>query len=146
MSEIEAEAAGVFHPWGANRRDAGRRETGDVDALYDVRPLQQLREIDPSGAFLRRWIQLFLTDAPQKIAEIEVAMDAGITRPLVRSAHSLKSYAGWLGSQELWRVCHRLEQEARAGAMTECRRLLPDLRRNLREFQDWLTSYLGAEA
>ncbi len=114
--------------------------------LYDARTLQRLREIDPSGAFLRRWIQLFLTDAPQKLAEMEGAIDAGITRPLARGAHSLKSYAGWLGSQPLWQLCHRLEQEARAGAVAECRRLMPDLRQQLHLFQDWLTRYLEARA
>ncbi len=132
MSEIETEAAGVFRA----------PEPGAAALLYDTKPLQQLQEIDPSGAFLRRWIQLFLDDAPKKIAEIDVAVDAGITRPLVRSAHSLKSYAGWLGSQALWQVCHRLEEEARAGSVEECRRLLPDLRRQLLLFQDWLTGYL----
>ena len=79
-------------------------DEGDVPR-YDARTLQRLREIDPSGAFLRRWIQLFLADAPQKLAEMEVAIDAGITGPLVRGAHSLKSYAGWLGSQPLWQLC-----------------------------------------
>ncbi len=135
MSEIETQAAGVFQ---------FREPSGSVP-FHDTRPLRQLREIDPTGAFLRRWIQLFLDDAPKKIAEIEVALDAGIPRPLVRSAHSLKSYAGWLGSQALWRVCHRLEQEARAGALADCSRLLPDLRRQVREFQDWLESYLRTE-
>ncbi len=123
-----------------------RTEAGGEVPPYDSRTLQRLREIDPSGAFLRRWIQLFLIDAPQKVADMEVAIKAGIAPPLVRGAHSLKSYAGWLGSQPLWQLCHRLEQEARAGAVAECRRLLPDLRRQLRLFQDWLTSYLGSEA
>ncbi len=119
----------------------------DADSvLYDARTLQRLREIDPSGAFLRRWIQLFLAEAPQKLADMEVAIGAGITRPLARGAHSLKSYAGWLGSQPLWQLCHRLEQEARAGAVAECRLLMPDLRRQLHLFQEWLTTYLGAEA
>ncbi len=113
--------------------------------LYDVRPLQQLREIDPSGVFLRRWIRLFLSDAPQKVADMKAASDAGIAQPLIRGAHSLKSYAGWLGSQPLWQVCHRVEKEARAGAVVECRRLMPDLERQLRQFQDWLASYLGTE-
>ncbi len=113
---------------------------------YDSRTLQRLREIDPSGAFLRQWIQLFLDDAPKKVAEMEVAMAAGITRPLARGAHSLKTYAGWLGSQELWQLCHRLEQEARAGAVVECRRLMPDVRGQLGQFQDWLRSYLGTQA
>ncbi len=130
-----------------DRGEAGSGVPADVgSAVYDARTLQRLREIDPSGAFLRRWIRLFLTDAPQKLTEMEVAVGSGITSPLVRAAHSLKSYAGWLGSQPLWQLCHRLEQEARAGALAECRRLLPDLRRQLHLFEEWLTSYLGAEA
>lgn len=113
---------------------------------YDSRTLHRLREIDPSGAFQRRWIQLFLADAPKKLAEMEVAIEAGITRPLVRKAHSLKSYAGWLGSQPLWQLCDRLEQEARDGALAECRELMPDLRRQLHDFQEWLESYLKTQA
>ncbi len=119
---------------------------GASSGVYDARTLQRLREIDPSGAFQRRWIQLFLSDAPKKVAEMEVAAEAGLTPPLVRGAHSLKSYAGWLGSQPLWQLCHRMEQEARAGAVEECRKLLPDLQQQLCLFQDWLTSYLGAQA
>lgn len=125
-----------------DRGDVGGGLGPVSDSSYDVRTLQRLREIDPSGAFLRRWIQLFLTDAPQKLSEMEVAIDAGITSPLIRGAHSLKSYAGWLGSQPLWQLCHRIEEEARAGALVECRRLLPELRRQLQEFEQWLGSYL----
>ena len=114
-------------------------------APYDSRALHRLREIDPSGAFMRRWIRLFLEDSPKKMHEMEAAMAAGITRPLVRGSHSLKTYAGWLGAQELWQLCHRLEQEARAGSVAECRQLLPDVRSQLKQFQDWLNNYLIAQ-
>ena len=32
---------------------------------------------------MRRWIRLFLDDSPKKMHEMEVALAAGITRPLV---------------------------------------------------------------
>ena len=123
-----------------------QEDASDEMPLIDPRPLQQLREIDPSGAFLRRWIEQFLDDAPSKVAEMESAVEAGITPPIVRGAHSLKTYAGWLGSQPLWQLCHRLEQEARDGAVAECRRLMPDLKQQLSQFQEWLTSYLRGQA
>lgn len=121
-------------------------EGSDGIPLVDSRPLQQLREIDPSGVFLRRWIEQFLNDAPAKVTEMENAIKAGITSPVIRGAHSLKTYAGWLGSQPLWQLCHRVEQEARAGAVAECQQLLPDLKQQLNQFQEWLTSYLGTQA
>ncbi len=129
-----------------DREQSVEVQTGADSVLYDARTLQRLREIDPSGVFLCRWIQLFLAEAPQKVTDMQVAIDAGIAQPLVRGAHSLKSYAGWLGSQPLWQLCHRLEQEARAGALAECRQLMPDLRRQLSLFQEWLTGYLQAQA
>ena len=119
--------------------------TGETPAFCDSRALQQLREVDPSGVFVRRWIRLFLTEAPEKLAAMERAMAAGNPQPIGRGAHSLKTYAGWLGSQRVWSLCHQVERAARAGAVEECRLLLPALRQQLQLFQDWLADFLAAE-
>lgn len=117
------------------------QRSGETTAFYDPRALQRLREIDPSGVFLRRWVGIFLTEAPERLAAMERAMAAGIPEPIGRIAHSLKSYAGWLGSQQLWSLCDQVEQAAADGAVEECRLLLPTLRQQLRLFQDWLARF-----
>src|SRR5207248_10303902 len=68
---------------------------------------------------LCKMIDLFLQDAPQRIAAIREAMAGGDARAVRKAAHAFKSSSANLGAAALAEMCKRLERECRDGAAGE---------------------------
>lgn len=119
-------------------------EAGAV--VHDPRALERLRELDPEGALVRKWIKGFLTETPGRLSGMRSATEAGIFPAVVAAAHSLKNVVGWLGGERLWVVCQNLELAARAESEAECRSQLSALQEQLPPLQARLASYLEADA
>ena len=77
--------------------------------------IQGLRELggaeDPG--LLVELIDLYLSDAPQRMSEIEDALASGNWALLERAAHTLKSASANIGALGLSEVCKELECQAR---------------------------------
>lgn len=122
------------------------RRTENPETVLDRAALAGLRAFDPNGDLTRKWIGLFLAEAPRRVEEIEAALDARNLELAAQLAHSLKSNSGWLGGHALTRLCQHLEHTAREGSAEECRRHLPAVRHHLPLLARELVSYLGAAA
>jgi HPt (histidine-containing phosphotransfer) domain-containing protein len=68
-------------------------------------------------------IDLFLRDAPPRMAEIRNALAGNDAAAARRAAHALKSSSANLGAAALADLCKRLERECRDGAAAESRAL-----------------------
>jgi HPt (histidine-containing phosphotransfer) domain-containing protein len=66
-----------------------------------------------------KMIDLFLQDAPQRIAAIHEAMASDDARSVRKAAHAFKSSSANLGAAALAEMCKRLERECRDGATGE---------------------------
>lgn len=84
------------------------------EEVLDVAGLDRLHRIG-GGEFVLEMIDLFLENAPQRLAAARAAVEAGDQKSLYRAAHSLKSTAANLGAQRLQGVAERLESLAAAG-------------------------------
>jgi HPt (histidine-containing phosphotransfer) domain-containing protein len=65
--------------------------------------------------FVIEMIELFLDNAPQRVASARAALEAGDFKTLYRASHSLKSTAANLGAQRLRLAAERVEAMAAAG-------------------------------
>lgn len=74
-------------------------------------------------------IDLFLEDAPQRIAGIVAAIDAGEPDSLMRAAHSLKGSSANVGAKALTGLCANLEQRGRNGSVAGAAALSNSMRR-----------------
>lgn len=92
------------------------------DDVVDGAALERLLRIG-GQPFLLEMIELFLENAPQRLAAARVALDEGDDRGLYRAAHSLKSTAGNLGARRLQAASERLE----AASMADDRDVLAPL-------------------
>ena len=117
-------------------------EAGAV--VQDPVALEKLREIDPDGILVRKWIHGFLNEAPGRLRGMKSATEAEIFPAVVAAAHSLKNVAGWLGGERFWMVCQALELAARHASQEECRSHLRILRQELPLFEACLKTYLDA--
>jgi signal transduction histidine kinase/DNA-binding response OmpR family regulator len=66
---------------------------------------------------LTKMIDLFLQDAPQRMAAIREAMQRGDGPAVAGAAHAFKSASANLGASALSAMCKRLEREGRDGAV-----------------------------
>jgi len=67
--------------------------------------------------------ELFFSDTPGLIAEIETALEAEDWEALTRASHSLKSSAFYLGALALSEISRLLESSSRSGEEAHCKEL-----------------------
>jgi CheY-like chemotaxis protein len=99
--------------------DAGHPDPAigdDAVAQLDPAALDNVRALaGGDGAFLAELIDTFLADAPQLLAQMGQAVEAGDAATLRRAAHSLKSNSAEFGAGTLADLCRELEAIGRAG-------------------------------
>jgi HPt (histidine-containing phosphotransfer) domain-containing protein len=93
----------------------GRSKSTQVERVLDERILNDLRDLggqDDPG-LLAELIDIFLQDAPQRMAEIMNGLKAGDLKGVERAAHTLKSSSANIGALGLSSMCKRMEEIAR---------------------------------
>jgi CheY-like chemotaxis protein/HPt (histidine-containing phosphotransfer) domain-containing protein len=87
-------------------------------AVIDPLALEKLRALRLPGEpdLAREVIELFLVDAPVRIAALRGSIERGDLRGVMHGAHTLKGSASHLGAKLLSTLCAHLEEKARAGA------------------------------
>jgi CheY-like chemotaxis protein len=66
---------------------------------------------------LAKMIELFVRDAPERLAAIRQSMGRGDARAVAAAAHAFKSSSANLGAAALSEMCKRLERECGGGAL-----------------------------
>lgn len=113
--------------------------------LLDASVLDGLVALSPddNGAFVRELIDIFLQDAPPRLAEIDAALARGDGRTASRAAHAIKGSCGNFGAVRLHATSLAMERAAASGDLAAARALLPGLHADheatQRELQDFRT-------
>ena len=95
----------------------------------DPSAIDALRELNPEDdSFLRDLIQIYLDDAPKRIAEIEQSLADKDARRLTMAAHSLKGSSSNFGAADLRAVSERIERLGRDGHLSEVPAQMPALK------------------
>jgi HPt (histidine-containing phosphotransfer) domain-containing protein len=130
-------ATPAARPW-----DAGM----DQEPVLDPAAIDGLRSIaeGDGGAFFRELVDIFLTDTPKRLADLEQALAAGDLVTAGRAAHSVKGAAGNFGAAALARAALRAESEAKAGRGDAVRAALPAFRAEYERVEAALRGLRGA--
>jgi signal transduction histidine kinase/CheY-like chemotaxis protein/HPt (histidine-containing phosphotransfer) domain-containing protein len=124
------EAASVTEaPAQASMPDA--RVATEQAAAIDVRILDQLRELDPSGGLglARQILQVYLDTSGNYVAQLEQAIDGDDAEALRRAAHTLKSSSTNVGATGLSGLFKQLEGLGRDANLVAARAQLDEMRR-----------------
>ena len=130
-----AEAPAAQAP--AMTAQAVQQAPAEPAALLDAAALQNLRAMRRPGRpdVLGRIIDLFYSDAPRLLGQLEVAAEASDTAALQLAAHTLKSSCANVGALGLSATCREIEQYARgndvASALQHIRGIQQELDRVL---------------
>jgi signal transduction histidine kinase/DNA-binding response OmpR family regulator len=96
--------------------------------ILDESRLQQFIEFDDDQrSMTREVVQLFVTDAPERIQAIQKAAAAADLTALASAAHALKGSAGNVGAVSLQAVCSDMEAQAKAGNLAAATSQIPVL-------------------
>lgn len=97
--------------------------------VLDPHAIAALRELNPGDdSFLRDLIQIFLEDAPLRLAEIEESLTRGDSRKLTIAAHSLKGSSANFGAEQFRNRCEEIEHSGRLGELDAVPARLPALK------------------
>ncbi|PKB20430.1 response regulator [Janthinobacterium sp. 64] len=116
---------------------AVQQAPAETAAILDAAALQNLRAMRRPGRpdVLGRIIELFYSDAPRLLGQLEVAAEASDAAALQLAAHTLKSSCANVGALGLSATCREIEQYARgndvASALQHIRGIQQELDRVL---------------
>jgi signal transduction histidine kinase/ligand-binding sensor domain-containing protein/CheY-like chemotaxis protein len=104
----------------------------DLDAMFGVAPaapeIARLVQHSGGGDLKTRLRSAFRQDVPQRLAELDAALEQGDADTAGRLLHGMKGSAGYLEEQELQALCGELESCADHGQWQQIRDALPRLR------------------
>lgn len=86
-------------------------------------------------ALLSELAQLFLHECPKFISHLEKAVSEIDVVAITRTAHTLKSSAGYLGAEKLSSVAATMEEEGRNNTVDHFQRLLEELKNDWEELK-----------
>ena len=78
-----------------------------------------LDRVNGEAELLEEVIELFLTDAPNRLAEVRTALEQGDPKRLQMAAHSLKGAAGYVGADRTSAQALKLEKLGRRGELSQ---------------------------
>ena len=107
------------------------------DPILDPGVLDSLRQLTPPGEpdVLAQVLTLFRDEAAGRLARLQAALATASAGDMHRAAHSLKGSAGNIGAPALMAACRRLDDQARAGDLTDADKLVDEVGRELRRVE-----------
>jgi CheY-like chemotaxis protein len=99
---------------------ASAHEAPDSEPELDSQTLSELRELSKATGddVLRKLVETFLSELPQRLAALRSALDAGDLVALGRAAHAMKSAAA-IGALRYAKLCGTVESHALANQRSE---------------------------
>ena len=96
----------------------------DLSVLAGLRELGEPGQTDP----VVELIELFMSDAPERLRQMQVAIEAGDAATLRAQAHTFKGSANNLGARPMAAISAQLEHQTRSGELAGAGALLEQLR------------------
>lgn len=83
--------------------------------VIDPQAIENLRMLNPDDgdAFLRELAEIFVSDTPKRLAELDQTLASGDAVAFVRAAHSIKGSSSNLGALALREAAEHLEHQAK---------------------------------
>ncbi len=87
--------------------------------IIDPEAIDNLRSLSPDDGdvFLREILTIFLTDTPERIADLHSNRISGNTAAFIRAAHSIKGSSSNVGAIELRALAEKTEHHTRLNGL-----------------------------
>jgi HPt (histidine-containing phosphotransfer) domain-containing protein len=118
--------------------DAPLSDTPMVEPTLDPNALSRLERFG-GKKLLVEMIELFQSNAPERVAAASAGVQAGDVAAAELALHSLRSSSAQLGALRLGRLSERGEAIARTGTLEGVAEIVNDMEHELARVQAWLT-------
>ena len=129
--------------------DAAGTQAGSSGALaLDGKALANIRALDEDGqtAVLDEVIGMYLDEAPQHLATLRSAQQAGDAATMGRVAHAFKSSSFNVGASSLGELCRQLERQCKAQDLQGSDPLVTAIEQHFNASRPLLMAELGQAA
>jgi len=89
------------------------------ESPLDPQAIDALRELSPDAGFLRELIEVYLQDTPERMAELEDAINRNDVQLATRAAHTIKGSSSNFGATQVTRLSHEIEMQGKSGNLAE---------------------------
>ncbi|HWA11078.1 MAG TPA: Hpt domain-containing protein [Opitutaceae bacterium] len=115
--------------------------------VIDLQAIDNLRSLNPgdNDEFLGEIVSIFLTDTPQRIAELEQSLAQADVTKFARAAHSIKGSSANLGAMALRAVAETLEHKSRREGLADVAPLIGEIKNQFAHAQVALEKLLAAK-
>jgi HPt (histidine-containing phosphotransfer) domain-containing protein len=84
---------------------------------------------------LEEVVELFVSDAPNRLADVRTSLEQGDPKRLQNAAHSLKGSAGYVGAERVAAQAMKLEELGRRGDLSAALEAFGQLEREIEELK-----------
>jgi CheY-like chemotaxis protein len=91
--------------------------------------------------FVKELFRLFLKECPQRLEEIEKAIEEKNLSAIAKIAHVLKSSSGNLGINRIYNLCSEIEKLAKKGSLENLEDLYVSLREEYEKFREFVSEF-----
>jgi HPt (histidine-containing phosphotransfer) domain-containing protein len=114
------------------------------EGILDNDAIEALRALgDDDDEFLSEIVEVYLTDAPGRIAEMRRTLSEGNQENLIRAAHSLKGSSANVGAIRVRAAAEKIEHAARHGELAGLGTSIDGVEPLLQEARDALTALVA---
>jgi signal transduction histidine kinase/HPt (histidine-containing phosphotransfer) domain-containing protein len=121
------------------REPSGIRPAVDGEAIFQRE--EALASLAGQDALFRQMVDFYFEEWPQRLAEIEMALDRAEALSIARAAHRLKGTVIYLGARPLLAILDRVEQIGESGDLCGAEASVADLQREARRLAEAVASY-----
>jgi CheY-like chemotaxis protein len=118
--------------------DSPKLDPPPVDLEQFRRTMREAGVEEAVGSML----EVFVSDAPLRLAELSRAVECGELEGIQRAAHAFKSAAGAIAARRAAEALRGIELAAKAGKLDEARSLFPSAQREIEVALDYLREAL----
>jgi CheY-like chemotaxis protein/HPt (histidine-containing phosphotransfer) domain-containing protein len=106
----------------------------EEDALPVYDRAEALSRIADDEELLNQLLEMFVSDAPTYLAEIDASLAGEDVPRLIRASHTIKGVLATFSARRSENLARRMEHAAREGDIAQVRALLPDLKVEVERF------------
>ncbi|QEG33125.1 hybrid sensor histidine kinase/response regulator [Bythopirellula goksoeyrii] len=99
--------------------ETSEKDNSSTDLLPAFNRAEALVNVGGSDEFLREMVQLFLTECPKQLAEIEKTHSEGDQQALARAAHTFKGSVSMFAAEAATAAAKQIEEMSRSGDLGE---------------------------
>jgi CheY-like chemotaxis protein len=120
-----------------SKTEKQREETEDADVILDKNIMAQLMKFNTNDSIKKVYLD-FITECDQTWQIIQSSLEINELKPISEKLHILKGNSGTLGANRIYQLSQKTEFAAKTGNLNILKNYLPNLRKEIDLFKNFI--------